>query len=267
METSPLSLNLSLPTNIRYSLVGRRALTSEDVRSLVFESIGLISRAQDDLDLKICPNIQETKRRLREGTFEAKPLSNMREETYRMAFGSFSPPATIVLDSHLPFCDMPMDIPDVPSTMTRYTAVHEVIHADDHAGGDVTLHATREHFFRHHRDKLESGMEVIESADNGDCICNCEELANIWAIQYVNLLTHYRSYVVLRHHRLPRLDMVWDMMQNDFFPPNLLTQIEIERDMRYVFEKMIERAGEYCIIDALLESKRIRDKHVTRYAV
>jgi len=56
-------------------------------------------------------------------------------------------------------------------------------------------------------------------------------------------------------------------MQNDFFPPNLLTRIEREKDTRYIFEGIIEQMGEYCLIDALMESSSIGKRAVCRYTV
>ena len=89
----------------------------------------------------------------------------------------------------------------------------------------------------------------------------------MWAKQFVDLLTHYRAYVVIRHHGFPRLDLVWNSLQNDFFPPSLLTTIEVERNTRYVFDSIILRAGSYCIIDALMEIKNISEKNANTYTV
>lgn len=242
-------------------------LTSEDVRKLVFQSIELIAYAQEELDLPICPSILETRERLKRGVFKASLPPNKKAGNYHMAYGSFDPPSTIILDGYLPFCDWPMDIPKVANSMTHYTATHEVIHADDHTGGDHLLHATKEHIFEEHRDKLERGMQVIEFSQETDCICSYEDLASLWAMNYVDVLTHYRTYVVLRHHGLPRLDMVWDLMQEELFPPGLLTRIEAERDTRYIFDSIICRPGSYCLIDALMESSSISAKNATTYTV
>lgn len=242
-------------------------LTSEDVRDLVFQSIELIAEAQEELDLPICPSILETRERLRSGVFTASLSPKNEDGDFNMTYGSFDPPTTIILDGYLPFCDWPMDIPKVADSMTHFTATHEVIHADDHTGGDHILLATKEHIFEDHRDKLEKGMQVIEARQETDCICSYEDLASLWAMNYVDILTHYRTYVVLRHHDLPRLDMIWDFMQGDFFPPGLLTRIEAERDTRYIFDSIICRPGSYCLIDALMESNSISAKNATTYTV
>ena len=248
-------------------MIGRRRLNSRDVRELVFESIGLIDDAQMKLNLPICLNLSATRNVLKRGTFQAAPLRKEREGKYQTFYGDFAPPATIILDDELPFCDRPLEIPEVPSTMAYYTSVHEVIHADDYAGGDHIIKATQEHILEEHNDKLEVSMEIIRERSDDDCIRTDEELAGLWAIQYSDLLTHYRSYVVLRHHRFPRLDFIWNFMQNDTFPPSLLTRIEREKGTRYIFETIIERVGEYCLIDVLMETINIGEKSAEAYTV
>lgn len=248
-------------------MLGRRELTSEDVRRLVFESIDLITEAQRELELPLCSNIRATSHRLREGRFKAVPLPRRRGGAYQMAYGSFEPPATITLDRKIPFCDRPLDIPDVPNTMAHYAASHEVIHADDHVGGDAIFTATREHIVSDHMDKLVKGMDIIENEGGCELIGCLEDLACFWAMQYVDMVTNYRAYVALRHHNFPRLNMIWDNMDKGFFPPNMLTQIEGERGIRYVFDVIVGGAGEYCLIDALMESKSISERNACRYTV
>ena len=247
--------------------MGRKELTSTDVKTLVLDSVTLIHDAQRELRLSICPNLKATGKRLKQGRFIAQHLHHEKPGAYHMMFGAFDPPDTITLDSNLPFCDWPLDIPDIPNTMAHYTAIHEVIHADDHIGGDKTYLATHEHILRDHMDQLKTGMRIIKENANDDCITSPYDLACLWALQYVDILTHYRSYVVLRHHRFPRLDMVWNRMQNELFPPSLMTTIERARSMRYIFKKMIERAGEYCLIDALKENQNIGERMVIKYTV
>ena len=249
------------------SLIQRKALTSEDVQALVFQSIELISVAQDELDLPICPTIETTRKRLMQGVFKTTFLPKNSDSDYHSDYGYFDPPSTITLDSYLPFFDWPMNIPDAAHSMTHYITTHEVIHADDYTRGDHIYNATKEHIIRDHEDKLEKGMHIIEVDQDNDCIHSPEDLASMWAKQFVDLLTHYRAYVVMRHHCFPRLDLVWDSMQDDFFPPSLLTTIEVERDTRYIFDSIIRRAGSYCIIDALMEAKNISAKYANRYTV
>jgi len=247
--------------------MGRRELTSDDVRDLVFKAIGMIMDAQRKLNLPICPHMEETHERLRSGGFRAEPLSRNGGGLYAMDYGAFEPPSTIVLDSGLPSCDEHLDIPQLPNTLASYCATHEVIHADDHTGGDRVLSATRSHILLDHVDKLEKGMQIIERKGGRDCIGGYEELAGLWASQYVDMVTHYRSYVVLRHKQLPKIDLVWARLGDHFFPPNLLTCIERQRGINHVFDIITKRVGEYCLIDALGESQRIRERNEFRYTV
>ncbi len=248
-------------------MIGRRELTPKDVRKLVFESIRLIDEAQRDLRLSICPKLEETRERLRFGRFRVSPLPQERGGSYHTAYGSFDPPATITLDSGLPFCDRPFYIPEIPNTLAHYTASHEVIHADDHYGGDRLFLATREHILREHRDKLLRGIEIVEREGGCDLIRCHDDLACFWAMQYVDMVTHYRAYVTLRHHRFPRLEMIWECLNDGFFPPNMLTKIEVEKGARYIFNVTMGSAGEYCLVDALMESEGIKSKNSCRYTV
>jgi hypothetical protein len=247
--------------------LGRRELTPGDVRKLVFESMGLIDEAQKELDLPICPNINETRECLKGGKFRVASLPLTSSSLYQMVYGSFDPPATITLDCDLPFCDWPLDIPEFPRTMARYAATHEVIHADDHTGGDTMFTATMEHILDDHRDKLERGMEIIDGDGGCESIGCHRDLAGLWTMQYVDMITHYRAYVTLRHRRFPRLDMIWACMQDGFFPPSLLTHIEGARNTEYIFDVVIGRAGEYCLIDALMESASIGERNACSYTV
>jgi len=183
-----------------------------------------------------------------------------------MAFGAFEPPATIIMDSRIPFCDRPLNIPEVPHTLLRYTATHEIIHVDDHLGSDALYNGTKEHILCDHGDKLDRGMEFIEREGPCDQIGDRSDLASLWAMQYVDMVTHYRAYVTLRAQSFPRLDLIWNMMQDTLFPPRMLTEIERERGTRNVFES-IHHVGEYCLIDALMESSSIGDRAACKYAV
>jgi hypothetical protein len=151
--------------------------------------------------------------------------------------------------------------------MSHYTAVHEVIHADDHTGGDKLLLATRKHIFKTHKDKLETGMQFIQNNGGKDSITNFEDLASLWAIQYVDMVTHYRTYVVLRHKKYKKLDHIWSQLDKDYFSPNLLTCIEIEKGTEYVFNLFTNMMGEYCLIEALNDYKSIQEKNVGSYTV
>jgi hypothetical protein len=248
-------------------LLERKELTHDDVRRLVFGSVDLIREAQDQLRLLIGENIFETRDRLLEGEFRAEDMPKPWNSPYRMEFGAFVPPSMVILDKNLPLSDRPMDVPEFASTLSLYTAVHEVIHADDHTGGEKLFTATRKHILDAHQDKLRKALEIIRRQGGCDSIRNYEDLAELWAIQYVDMVTHYRSYVVLRYGGLPKLDDVWSRLSDDFFSPCILTCIELQKGVEYVFSLFTERMGEYCLIDALSEYEEIGKKRANGYTV
>jgi hypothetical protein len=245
----------------------RRRLTHEDVRRLVTGSIELICEAQLELNLPIGPHINETRVQLIDGDCLAESLEAIRGRQYGMDFGCFTPPSTIVLDRDLPFSDKPMDIPELASTLSLYTAVHEVLHADDWVGGDRLHRVTHDHMLREHKDNLEKALDFIRDDKGTDCIQTVSELANLNAAHYVDMVTHFRSFVALRYAEAPKLDMIWDKMSINFFPPNLLTMIEVEKGTEYVFYLFTERAGDYCLIDAFEEYESIGKRSACTYTV
>ena len=184
-----------------------------------------------------------------------------------MDFGCFYPPSTIMLDRNLPFSDRPLDIPELASTLSLYTAVHEVLHADDWIGGDKLQRATRDHMLSCHKDKLDRALEFIRNGEGTDCIKTVAELANLNANHYVDMVTHFRSFVALRYAEAPKLDMIWDKLTINFFPPNLLTMIEAEKGTPYIFDLFTKYAGEYCLIDAFEEFESIGKKSANQYTV
>ncbi|MCX6649501.1 MAG: hypothetical protein NTV61_08995 [Candidatus Bathyarchaeota archaeon] len=245
----------------------RRQLTHEDVQRLVMGSVELIREAQLQLSLPLCPNIVKTKEWLVNGEFYADSLINIRGRQYGMDFGCFNPPNTIMLDKNLPFSDRPLDIPDLASTLTLYTAVHEVLHADDWVGGDLLHRATKDHMLHAHVDKLEQALEFIRSGEGTDLIKSIADLAALNASHYVDMVTHFRSFLVLRYAGAQRLDMIWDKMALNFFPPNLLTMIEAEKGSRYVCDLFQKKAGGYCLIDAFEEYESIGKRSASTYTV
>lgn len=242
-------------------------MTDGDVKRIVRESLEMISDTQNHLGLPIAPNLWRTKLRLETGSFIAGIVNKRKGGKYSMDYGSFTPPSTIMLDKRLPSSDQPMDLPDFAETLVAYSGVHETIHADDHTGGDRLLLATREHVLRAHKDKLEKSMRIIRGEGECSAISCYDDLASLWAVQYVDMVTHYRSYVVLRHRKYPKIDQVWSRLSDDFFPPNLLTCIEASRGAKYVFGLFTERAGEYCLIEALEEYNAIKEKDSFSYTV
>ncbi len=251
----------------RYIMLERRQLTHEDVRRLVMGSVELVREAQLRLRLPLGPNIIETRERLSGGECLSASLVTIRGCQYGMDFGCFTPPSTIMLDRNLPFSDRPLDIPELASTLSLYTAVHEVIHADDWVGGDRLQRATRDHMLSRHRDKLDKALEFIRDGEGTDCIKTVAELANLNASHYVDMVTHFRSFVALRYAGAPKLDMIWDRLTLNYFPPNLLTMIEAEKGTPYVFDLFTGRAGGYCLIDAFEEFESIGKKSANQYTV
>jgi hypothetical protein len=245
----------------------RRCLTHEDVRRLVKGSVELILEAQLELHLPLGSNILETRDQLSDGDCLADSLEVIRGSQYGMDFGCFTPPSTIILDRDLPFSDKPMEIPELASTLSLYTAVHEVLHADDWVGGDKLLRMTREHMLLEHRDKLRKALEFIKDENGTDYIGTIGELANLNATHYVDMVTHFRSFVTLRYAKAPKLDMIWDKMSINFFPPNLLTMIEAEKGTEYIFSLFTEKAGHYCLIDAFEEYESIGKRNASTYTI
>ncbi len=251
----------------RYVVTLRRDLTDSDVQRIVRDSLEMISEAQSQLDLPVAPNISQTKSILSRGSFKALTMNSRRVNRNSMEYGSFMPPATIILDKRLPKSDHPMDMPDFVETLTMYTAVHEVFHADDHVGGNKLLMATREHILDRHEDKLEKSMSIIMEEGGSPAIKDYGDLASLWAVQYTEMVTHYKSYVVMRQMKRPKLDRLWSRLRNDYFPPNLLTCIELSRGTDYVFSLFTERLGEYCLIEALKEYNALKEKDAGSYTV
>lgn len=230
-------------------------------------SIDLISEAQQQLRLPLCPNIVKTREWLIGGEFYADSLVNIRGRQYGMDFGCFMPPNTIMLDMNLPFSDKPLDIPDLASALTLYTAVHEVLHADDWVGGDMLQRATKKHMLSDHADKLAKALEFIRGDNGTDLITSVKDLAALNASHYVDMVTHFKSFIVLRYAGAKRLEMIWDKMAINFFPPNLLTMIEAEKGANYVFDLFQKRAGRYCLVDAFEEYESIGKRSASTYTV
>ena len=60
-----------------------------------------------------------------------------------------------------------------------------------------------------HEDKLDRSLQIIINAGGDSVIKDYEDLATLWAIQYVDMVTHYRSYVVLRYMQYPKIEQIW----------------------------------------------------------
>jgi len=252
-----LSTPLKSPhSSITLSLM-RRLLTPEDVRRLVFESIKEIEEAQSKLNLPICPNLQETRRRLRDGIFMAEPIVG--DGGYQMDYGLFQPPSTIILDSRLPLLE---------EGLLHYSVVHEVIHADDHTGGDTLYKETKRHILEEHEAELERGMRIVTENGGRVYIRNREKLAELWAMQYVDLYVHYRTYIVLREQGTPRLEHLWECLHGEGpITARLLTYLERRRGVHYIFKLLTERVGRCCLIDLLRECEDIKKMDMGKYTI
>jgi hypothetical protein len=248
-------------------LIERRQLSNDDVRRVILGSVELVIEAQNNLKLNLCPNILNTKHNLFNGNLIAETPLNTINCAYGMDYGCFTPPSTIKLESKLPFSDYPMDLPELASTLTLYSAVHEVLHADDYFGGDKLLYKTKKHMLRKHRDKMQTALELIKSQGGNNCIQRILDLAELSARNYVDMVTHYKSYVILRYGESPKLDLIWNRLDDYYFPPNLLTKIECEKGVDYIFSVFNEKAGEYCLIEALEEYESICKKNVNKFVV
>jgi hypothetical protein len=234
----------------------------------VFKAIKIIEEVQTELGLLICPLIKLTSERLRFGCFKVMTNDTQaHKEKYHMDYGLYIPPKTIMLDSNLPTVDKPMNLPDLATTLTMYTAIHETIHADDYTEGNSLLLKTMRHITEQHEDKLTKGMSIIRRYGGSLCIRNMEDLASLWAMQYVDVLTHYRSYIILRHKNYPQLDHIWTKLSNDYFPPNLFTTIERHKNIDYVFNLFTHRKGDFCFVEALEEYNNIKQKQILTYTV
>jgi hypothetical protein len=251
----------------RYVLTLRRQLQDKDVRRIVQESVELIKKTQSQLNLPISSDLSHTRKNLKTGTFRAINMIHKRDREYATDYGSFVPPDTILLDKDLPSSDHPMHLPEFAETMTMYTAVHEVLHADDHMNGDRLLIVTREHILRDHRDKLGKSMRIIMYEGGCEAIRNFTDLATLWGVQYTDMVTHYKGYVVLRHMGYPKLDHLWNSLRDEYFSPSILTCIERSKGTDYVFSLFTDKVGEYCLIDALEEFNYIKERNCSSYMV
>lgn len=248
-------------------MIERRQLSNDDVRRIVLGSVELIKEAQNNLKLKISPNIEFTKKILSNGKLIAETPLNTTNCTYGMDYGCFIPPSIIKLESLLPFSDHPLDLPELASTLTLYSAVHEIIHADDYIGGDKLLNLTKKHILQEHYDKIKVALKIIKKQCGNSCIRNVDDFAELSAKNYIDMVTHYKSYVVLRYGDSPKLDLIWDRLNNYYFPPNLLTKIEREHGIDYIFSLFIDKAGEYCLIDAFNDYEEISRRNENKFIV
>ena len=239
------------------------------MRRLVLDAIGLIKDVRGESGLPICLGIEETGSRLLNGVFRAEEISSERRANsfYALNYSYFEPPSTISLDKRRPFWDNPMDLPELVETATRYCAVHEVIHADDYREGNRIIKETMRHIGEAHEDKLKISLRLLKRSSAPWFINRKETLMRMWAEQYADMITHYRTYLILRHKRFPKIDYLWACLNSDYFPPNLLTAIECEKGVDYVLKRITEDIGRYCLVEVLDEAEEISNKNAEKYTV
>jgi len=249
--------------------VERHELTSRDVKRLVFEAIGLIKEVRGEFRLPIFSGVEETGQRLFKGVFRAEeiPFERRVNSFYALNYSYFEPPSTISLDRRRPFWDNSLDLPELVETATYYCAVHEVIHADNYREGNRVVEETMRHISEEHQDKLKTSIRLLKRSHAPSFIASKECLTRLWAEQYDDMVTHYKTYLILRQKRFPKLDYLWDCLYTDFFPPNLLTAIECEKGVDYVLKCVTEKVGQYCLVEALDEVEEIGKKRAEKYAV
>ena len=142
-----------------------------------------------------------------------------------------------------------------------------MVNADDYVGGDRLLRRTVEHIISDHSNELRKGMIVIKSNGGCNCIPNSNDLADLWAMQYVDAVAHYRAFVALRHRGLPMLDQIWARLSDDPLSPSLFTYLEQQRGVNEIFDIVTNGAGEYCLIEALKECQGISERNAYAYTV
>ena len=245
------------------------SLTSDDVKNLVVQGVKLIKEVRETVAPGLCPSIERTEELLAQGCFKTEKISLERRlnSFYPLNYSYFEPPSTITLDSRGPFWDKHLDMPDLTKTATSYCAAHELIHADDYLNGIRIAEETASHIETEHRDKLEASIKLLKKTAAPDFIQKEDNLVRIWAQQYADMATHYRTYLVFRHKQLPRIDYIWSALANHFFSPTILCQIEKSRGIDYVLDRITKGVGRWCLVDALMEADEACRKSATPYAV
>lgn len=246
---------------------GRIELNSNDVQEIVIECIDRIENVQMALNLPICLNIEKTKEQLHEGFFKIESFIMRRTGRYRLDYASFKPPSTIVLNSQILTCEKDLNTIGIYPSLVRYCITREVLKVDDYVGGNIMLNKTREHILRDHTDKLEKGMQIVIINEGEDYIKDLEDLAYLWANQYIEMVNNYKAYVVLRHHKLPKLNLIWNLLKDELFSPSIFTCLENHLGTSGVFNIITNMIGRYCLIEALNESKKILDENVSKYVI
>jgi hypothetical protein len=226
-------------------------LTSDGVKNLVLQSVKLIEETRNELNLSLFRRIDETRSRLNYGTFRAEkfPLHRLSHYIYAKAYGYFKPPSTIVLDKDLPLEGKIFNQSLLATTATYYCAVHEVIHADDYTDDNRILNETLKHIKTKHKNELTNASHILRRHPKDHAATSKKEIGTTWAYQYVDSATHYRTYLVLKHKRFPKIENIWVSLYNSIFSPRFFTTIEKAKGFRYMARLLSNKIGKTCIVE------------------
>jgi hypothetical protein len=250
-------------------LLKQKKLSSDNVKDLVLTGVNLVQETRDELDVPLFRTIEDTGKRLQNGVFRARKfrLRSISRYAYAKAYGYFRVPSTIVLDEDLPLEGRLFNQPELATTATYYCAVHEVIHADDYTDNNRIVHETLQHITTQHENELTEASRILSRYSRGRWGRTTKEIVNTWAYQYVDSTTHYRTYLVLKHKRFPKIDTIWVSLYNSIFSPRLFTTIEHAKGLSYTAYLLSEQIGKTCIVELVKEYEAASQRNVRTYTV
>lgn len=250
-------------------LLELKRLSSANVKDLVFQGVRLVKETRDELDVPIFQTIEDTGKRLQNGTFRARTFRPRRvsRNVYAKAYGYFKAPSTIVLDADLPFEGSLFNQPELATTATYYCAVHEVIHADDYTDNNRIVHETLHHIKTQHEHELSEASRILSRYSRGRWGTTHDEVLNTWTYQYIDSATHYRTYLVLKHKQFPKIDTIWVNLYNSIFSPRLFTTLEHAKGLDYTTHFLSDQIGKTCIVELVKEYEAVSQRDVRMYTV
>jgi hypothetical protein len=250
-------------------LLEQKSLSSDTVKELVLRGVKLVQETRDELDLPLFRTIKDTGKRLKNGIFRARKfrLRPVSRYAYAKAYGYFRVPSTIVLDEDLPLEGRLFNQPELATTATYYCAVHEVIHADDYTDNNRIVNETLQHIKIKHGNELAEASRILSRYSRSRWGKTHDEVVNTWAYQYVDSATHYRTYLVLKHKKFPKIDNIWVSLYNSIFSPRLFTMLENAKGLYYTAHILSKQIGETCILEIIKEYEEISQRNVRTYTV
>jgi hypothetical protein len=248
-------------------LVQQEKLTPDRVKMLVLRSAALIRETRDELNLPLFRRIEDTQRRLEHGTFRAEPfpVHRLSHFAYAKVYGYFRKPSTIVLEEALPLSGKLFDQPLLATTATYYCATHEVIHADDYTNNNGIIKNTLRHIRRKHKDELAEASEILSKHSKVRWTGSENAIINTWTYQFADAATHYRTFLVLKHKKFPKIDNIWVSLYNSIFSPSLFTTIEDAKGLQYTTSLLSKHMGKICIIEIVKMFEAISRKKTDLY--